>query len=71
LLLWTAPRVPKYLLALPLVWAFIASMAALQLGVLEDVMLPIAGLVAAALIWRRDRLETAPSFSGSQAQPRY
>jgi len=65
LLLWTGPKVPKYLLALPLVWTFIGFMAAFQLGVLEDVMLPVAGLAATALIWYRDRTETGLAFPGS------
>jgi hypothetical protein len=64
LLLWTAPRIPKYLLALPLVWAFIGFTAAFQLGVLEDVMLPVAGLVAVALIWYRDRAKIELILAG-------
>ena len=55
LLLWTDTRIPKYLLVIPLIWSLIGFLAAVQLGVLEDTMLLIAGLVATALIWYRDR----------------
>ena len=66
LLLWTDHRFPKYLLVIPGIWSIIGFFAALQLGVLEDVMLLIAGLVATMMIWYRDKHadKLIPSTSG-------
>jgi hypothetical protein len=55
LLLWTGARVPKYLLVVPLLWAALASPAAIGQGVIEDAMLPVAALLATALLFWRDR----------------
>lgn len=65
LLLWTNRLLPKYLLIIPVIWSLIGFQAAFQLGVLEDIMLLIAALVATALIWHRDRTagKLEPSFS--------
>jgi hypothetical protein len=65
LLLWADNKVPKYLLVIPLLWSLIGFLAAFQLGVLEDVMLLITGLVATTLIWYRDKVagKLVPSFS--------
>jgi hypothetical protein len=64
LLLW-ADKLPKYLLVIPVIWSLIGFVAAIQLGVLEDIMLLVAGLVATTLIWHRDRTagKLKPSFS--------
>jgi hypothetical protein len=65
LLLWSDRPLPKYLLLIPLIWSLIGFQAATQLGVLEDIMLLIAALVATTLIWYRDRTtgKFKPSFS--------
>lgn len=65
LLLWTEPRFPKYLLVIPVIWSIIGFFAAINLGVLEDVMLLIAGLVATMLILYRDKTagKLTPNFS--------
>jgi hypothetical protein len=55
LLLWTAARVPKYVLAIPLVWSVVGFSAALTLGIREDVGLLVAGLVCTAVLVWRDR----------------
>ena len=59
LLLWSGPRAPKYLLIVPLLWAALATPAALGQGVIEDAMLPISALFATALLLWRDRGTTA------------
>lgn len=55
LLLWASPRVPKYPLVVPLVWAVLATTAAVAQGVLEDLALPVAALLATALLLRGAR----------------
>jgi hypothetical protein len=55
LLLWTGGRAPKYLLAVPLLWAALATPAAIGQGVIEDAMLPVAALLATGLLFWRDR----------------
>lgn len=47
LLLFAALPVPRLVLAAPLLWAAIGSVAAFQLGVVEDLALLAAGIVAA------------------------
>jgi hypothetical protein len=60
LLLWSRPRVPVYVLVVPLVWAMIATRGALASGVLEDVVMPIAALGGTALLVWRDWPATRP-----------
>jgi hypothetical protein len=55
LLLWSATRVPKYLLVVPFLWSLLGFSAAVSLGVREDFGLVIAGLLGTALIVWRDR----------------
>ncbi len=55
LLLWTDKFVPKYVLAIPLIWSIIGFGAALSLGVIEDYGLLIAGVLGFILIIVRDR----------------
>jgi hypothetical protein len=55
LLLLTATRVPKYLLAVPLAWSVISGLSApLNFGIYEDFGLLFAGVVGTALLWWRD-----------------
>lgn len=54
LLLWTVGRVPPWLLAVPVAWSLLGSTAALRFGIAEDHALPVAGVVAAFLILRRN-----------------
>jgi hypothetical protein len=68
LLVWTAARVPKYLLVIPLLWSFIGFSAALTLGVREDTGLLVAGLVGTAvLVWRDLHLTPRPTIRPHQA----
>lgn len=54
LLMWTDARMPKWVLAVPLLWAALGLSAALSLGVVEDLGLLAAGVTAAgALLTRR------------------
>jgi hypothetical protein len=55
LLLWTDRKFPKYLLVIPAIWSLLGLSAAVQLGVLEDIMLLITGLVATTMILYRDK----------------
>ena len=56
MLLWTTPPVPRALLVVPVLWAGIATSAALQLGVHEDLGLPVAAALAMiVLLGRRHR----------------
>jgi hypothetical protein len=55
LLLWTNRKFPHYLLVIPLVWSMIGFFAAVNLGVLEDIILLVAGLVTTAMILYRDK----------------
>lgn len=63
LLLWTDKNVPKYVLAIPLIWSIIGFGAALSLGVREDYGLLIAGILGSVLIIIRDRSRGSTSFS--------
>jgi hypothetical protein len=59
LLLWTDRKLPKYLLVIPLLWSIMGFFAVLNWGVVEDIMLLIAGWTATAMIWYRDRVKPA------------
>ena len=65
LLLWTRGRVPGWLLLIPVTWSVIGVSAALQLGVLEDLGLVVAGLAGTVLLLYRNRhgqaVTTGPS----------
>jgi hypothetical protein len=52
LLFWAALPIPRHLLVIPLVWAFIGSTAVFLLGVLQDVGLLVAGLLGLLLLRR-------------------
>lgn len=55
LLLLASPRMPRYLVVLPLLWSIIGFGAALSMGIFEDVGLLISGVAATALILWRER----------------
>lgn len=52
--------IPKYLLAVPLVWSIVGFGAALKLGIAEDTGLLIAGLTGTAVILARELRRHAP-----------
>ncbi len=55
LLLWTTKRVPKYVLIIPFLWSLVGTMAAVKLGVREDIGLFVAGITTVILLIVRDR----------------
>jgi hypothetical protein len=55
LLLWTTRPAPWPVLIVPIAWAVVGTSAALQLGVIEDLGLPVAALVVAVAALR-DRM---------------
>ena len=50
LLLWAQPALPRRVLIIPVLWSVVATVAALQLGMVEDVSLPLAAIVASAVM---------------------
>ena len=54
-------RTPLHLLWLPLLWSLIGGTAAFLLAVPEDLALPLAAVVAFALLLRRNRRLAAAS----------
>jgi hypothetical protein len=59
LLLWTKSQVPRLLLALPLGWAAVASVAAWGFGMHEDWGLAGAAVIAAVWLWPLRRTQAA------------
>jgi hypothetical protein len=55
ILLWTDKKVAKYFWIIPLLWSLIGFIAALKLGIIEDIGLLIAGITGSILLWYRDR----------------
>jgi hypothetical protein len=55
ILLWTAGRVPGWLLAIPALWAIVGAPAALSWGVWQDVAMPAGAIVAVVMIIARNR----------------
>ncbi|MDX1617318.1 MAG: DUF6064 family protein [Balneolaceae bacterium] len=55
ILLWTRGRVPGWLLVIPTLWSIVGFLAALRLGIREDIGLLVAGLVGAAMLLYRNR----------------
>jgi hypothetical protein len=53
ILLWSGKKVPLLLIIIPLLWSFIGFMAALQLGIREDVLLLLAGIVAGTILLKK------------------
>lgn len=54
LLLWSRGRLPKRLLAAPVIWSFLGFMLALDMGLSEEAGLLLVGLVSASLLLPRD-----------------
>jgi hypothetical protein len=53
LLLWADARLPKGLLAVPVLWSLLGVTAALQLGIREDLGLLVASVTTVVLLGRR------------------
>jgi len=56
LFLFVRPRFPAHLLALPMVWAILGPLGAVQQGVVEDIALFVVGVLAVAIVLVRDGL---------------
>ncbi len=50
ILLWSVSRVPIWLLVIPALWSLVGFMAAIKLGVIEDVGLLVAGVLGTILL---------------------
>lgn len=63
LLLWMQPSLPRRVLVIPALWSVIATVAAFQLGMVEDFSLPLAATAACVVALRAEhgagRLRTA------------
>lgn len=68
LLLWTRGRAPGWLFVIPVLWSALGFLAALQLGILEDIGLLVAAVVAGTMLLVRDRLLFIPTDPGSPAR---
>lgn len=55
LLVWAAPPVPRVLLLAPVLWALIGTSVVWQFGMLEDLGLPVAAIVAIGTTLRSRR----------------
>ena len=55
LLLWTTGRMPSHLQVIPALWALLAVSAALNWGVWEDIVMPVAAVTACGMFFARDR----------------
>lgn len=61
LLLWTRGRAPGWLFIIPALWSAIGFLAALQLGILEDIGLLVAAVVAGTMLLVRNHLLLVPT----------
>lgn len=65
LLLWTAERPPVVAVVIPWLWCLIGTIAAIQLGVAEDLGLPVALAISIWSWFGIQRLRTASSSPAS------
>lgn len=68
LLLLAAPRMPRYLVALPLLWSVIGFGAAMNFGITEDIGLLVTGVVGTALVLYRGRRARKASCTATQGE---
>lgn len=66
LLLWAEPPVPRMVMLIPFVWSVIGFIAALQLGMIEDVGLLVAGVVGSLLILHHERSLTQARLNAAR-----
>lgn len=52
LMLWAQPALPRRVFIIPVLWSVVATVAAFQLGMVEDFSLPLAAIVASAVMVR-------------------
>lgn len=55
ILLFASNRLPRWLLVIPFLWSLIGGSAAVLLGIAQDWLLPVSGLIAIRLIIRHER----------------
>ena len=65
LLLWTAERPPALVMFIPWLWSLVGSVAAIELGVVEDLGLPVALAISIWGWFGIQRLRTAASSPAS------
>ncbi|MDD5089243.1 MAG: DUF6064 family protein [bacterium] len=68
LLLWAEPPVPRLVMLIPFVWSVIGFVAALQLGMLEDIGLLIAGVLGSLLMIHHERSLTTKRMNAASAR---
>jgi len=55
MLLWARPPLPRRVLVIPVLWSLVATSAAVQLGMMEDLSLPLGAIVATLVMFRNER----------------
>lgn len=55
LLLLARPSLPRSVFIIPVMWSIVATSAALQLGMMEDLSLPVVAIIASAVALRINR----------------
>ena len=55
LLVWAIPTLPRRVFVIPVLWALIGASAALQLGMWEDLSLPLVAVITTALVIKREK----------------
>jgi len=55
LLLLARPALPRSAFIIPVLWSVVATSAALQLGMMEDLSLPVAAIIASAVVLQLHR----------------
>lgn len=55
ILLWARPPLPRRVFVIPVLWSLVATSAAMQLGMMEDLSLPLAAIVATLVTFRNER----------------
>jgi hypothetical protein len=68
ILMWAQGRVSPWLLAIPIAWSMVATAAAMSLGMVEDLGLTMAGILALlGAGWRNRRLAEAARAQRAQS----
>jgi hypothetical protein len=68
LLLWTAPRLPRYILTIHLFWSIIGFGAAMNFGIHEDIGLLITGVLAATVLLYREKRTKKAGYAADQGR---
>jgi hypothetical protein len=57
ILIFAGKSLPKYLLIIPVLWAFIGFFAALKFGVYQDIALPVSAILTITIIYSLNKKE--------------